>query len=260
MRALDYALNRLPTLPISLKLITETHEKLLSGARGEDKEAGKLRTGQVRVGGLYYPPPAEKLPELLDDFQFFLVTNEIYPELVYCGIAHAQFETIHPFIDGNGRMGRLLITLLLYVRGILNAPLLYLSHYFLENRAEYYSRLMAIRDDGDWESWLSFFLKGVSEVSGSAVKTAANISELRVGLRERLEERSDYSSRDSQILDLLFKNPVISITALARETGCSYPTAKKVIGKLESLGIVVETTGKQRNTRFRFEPYVNLFK
>ncbi len=260
VRAMDYALNRLPTLPLSLKLIMKTHERLMTGAGGGDRNPGKLRSGQARVGGLYYPPPAERLPELLDDLQSFMIADDSYSDLVHCGIVHAQFETIHPFSDGNGRIGRLLITLQLCARGILGAPLLYLSHYLLENRAEYYARLMAIRDDGDWESWVSFFLNGVWEVSGSAARTAESISELRAGLREKLEERSDYSPRDLQALDLLFSKPVISITDLARKSGCSYPTARKVIDKFESLGIVVETTGMRKNTRFRFEPYVNLFK
>ncbi len=179
VRAMDYALHRLKTLPLSIKLILETHEILMSGARGGSKNLGQFRTGQVVVGGKYYPPPADRIGDMLEDLQTFMISDERYPDLVHCAIVHAQLETIHPFNDGNGRIGRLLISLLLNVRKMISEPLLYLSHYFLENRAEYYSRLMAVRDDGDWESWLSFFLTGVNEVSEDASRIAGRVFELR---------------------------------------------------------------------------------
>ena len=187
VRAMNYGLKRLDALPLSLRLIREIHGELLKGVRGANRTPGEFRRSQNWIGpanctlatATFVPPPVHEMQDALDNLEKFLHETTVYPTLIVCGLAHAQFETIHPFLDGNGRVGRLLITFLLCQRGILKFPLLYLSHYLKFHRAEYYDRLMAIRNDGHWEAWLKFFLKGVGEVSRSATETARRILELR---------------------------------------------------------------------------------
>src|SRR5579884_3180227 len=198
VRAMNYGLDRLATLPLSLRLIREIHAELLQGVRGADKTPGEFRTTQNWIGAghvslahaTFVPPPVAELGQALDNFERFLHEERELPALVHGGLAHAQFETIHPFLDANGRVGRLLITFLLVFRGVLQRPLLYLSVYLKRNRAEYYDRLMAIRNSGDWESWLGFFLTGVAQTAEEATATARAILDLREEHRHRVQEQT----------------------------------------------------------------------
>lgn len=195
----------------------------------------------------------------LDNLEKFLHDRTSFPVLAHCALAHAQFETIHPFLDGNGRVGRLLITFLLCERTILRQPLLYLSYYLKAHRAEYYDRLTAIRQDGNWEGWVKFFLRGVFEVSQGATDTARAILNLREQHRELIGAKLPVSANGLRLLDYLFEQPIVSVRMSEKQLGCSYLTASNVIDDFVQLGIVREITGRQRNRRFRYEPYWKLF-
>jgi len=194
----------------------------------------------------------------LKDLEVFFHDTKSLPPLIHCGIAHAQFETIHPFSDGNGRVGRLLITFLLCQRGILQKPLLYLSHYLKFHRTEYYDRLTAIRNKGDWEGWLKFFLRGVFEVSQSATQTARSILDLREKHRDILGRQSG-SINALRLLDVLFEQPLINIRVVENKLNCAYVTANKLVEQFQQLGLLKEITGWQRNRLYRYEPYLKLF-
>lgn len=263
VRAMNYGLERLKTLPLSLRLIREIHERLLSGVRGQRSPPGEFRTSQNWIGpkgcplseAEFIPPPPHEMNQALSDYEKFLHDRETKPVLLQAGFAHAQFETIHPFLDGNGRVGRLLIMLLLCERDVLSKPLLYPSYFFKAHRSQYYDRLMAIRTDGDWEGWIQFFLQGVFEVSEAATATARAILELREKHRSQLTG----TSNGLQLLDSLFEQPVISVRDAQRTIKSSYVTANNLIRQMERLNILRETTGQQRNRRFRYDPYVRLF-
>ncbi len=263
INAMNYGLERLEELPLSLRLIREIHEKLLSGVRGRNKQPGEFRTTQNWIGtpgaGLasadFIPPPPYEMHQALDNLEKFLHRQDSFPLLIKCGLAHAQFETIHPFADGNGRVGRLLITFLLCEREVLAKPLLYLSHYLKAHRAQYYDRLTAIRNDGDWHGWLKFFLTGVKEVSKEATETARAILNMREDFRLVLSDNAN----TSRLLDILFKQPIISVQIAQDYLDCSYGTASKAINELIKVGVLEEVTGNLRHRRFRFTPYLALF-
>ena len=181
------------------------------------------------------------------------------PTLVQIGMVHAQFETIHPFLDGNGRVGRLLITFLLCQREILSRPLLYLSHYFKLHRAEYYDRLMAVRTDGHWEQWLKFFLKGVAQVSRAAAETARAILALQEGHRRLITARSASPASGLRLLDYLFQQPLVTVRLVERELDCAFATASKLVEQFVAWGLLEEVTGGQRNRQFEYKPYLALF-
>ncbi|MDC0711597.1 Fic family protein [Stigmatella sp. ncwal1] len=204
----------------------------------------------------FVPPPPHEMMTALDNLEKFLHEPGTLPVLIQCGLAHAQFETIHPFLDGNGRVGRLLITLLLRERRILERPLLYLSVFLKAHRQEYYDRLTAIRTDGDWEGWLRFFLRGVAEVSGAATRTARSILKLREETRQKLAD----SALGGRLLDYLFERPVISVRAAEEHLGCSYGAASHLIEQMERMGVLRETTGQKRHRLYRYEPYLALFE
>jgi Fic family protein len=230
--AMNYGLKRLEELPLSLRLIREIHARLLEGVRGGHRAPGEFRKNQNFIGppgctlatATFVPPPVPDMHQALDNLEKFLHDTSL-PILVHCGLAHAQFETIHPFMDGKGRVGRLLITLLLCQRGVLRRPLLYLSHYLRAHRAEYYDRLMAIRNDGNWEGWLKFFLRGVYEVSQAATKTARAILDLREQHRQMIAQKMGSSTSGLRLLDHLFEYPLISTRLIERHLQCSYVTA-----------------------------------
>lgn len=267
--ALKYGLHRLEELPVSLRLIREIHAKLMTGVRGSDKTPGEFRTSQnyIGVGGeplaraRFVPPPPEEMWEALDNFEKFLHDEAPLPDLIHLALAHAQFETIHPFLDGNGRVGRLLITFLLCERGILRRPLLYLSHYFKRYKTEYNDRLQAIRDSGAWEPWLKFFLQGVHEVSLEATGTARRIMQMREQHRElivaNLGKRTD---RGLKLLESLYNIPVVTGTSVEKLTGLSTPNANALIQSLAALGLLKEVTGQKRNRRYIYAPYWALFR
>jgi Fic family protein len=266
VQAMNYGLNRLSDLPLSLRLIREIHRELLSGGRGSHRLPGEFRTSQNWIGpekatlaeATFVPPPVHEMKEALHNFERFLHEDEL-PALVHAGLAHAQFETIHPFLDGNGRVGRLLITFLLVFGGVLHRPLLYLSVYLKRNRAEYYDRLMAIRNSGDWESWLRFFLTGVAQTAEEATATARAILDLREEHRHRVQEQTA-GVNGLRLLDLLFERPLVHVNLVKDSLGISFVTANRLVEQLESLGVLDEITGRKRDRIFSYTPYVALFQ
>jgi Fic family protein len=266
VHAMNYGLKRLSDLPLSLRLIREIHRELLSDGRGSHRLPGEFRTSQNWIGpanaGLaeatFVPPPVHEMKEALDNFERFLHQDEL-PALVHAGLAHAQFETIHPFLDGNGRVGRLLITFLLVFRGVLHRPLLYLSVYLKRHRAEYYDRLTAIRNTGDWESWLRFFLAGVAQTAEEATATARAILALREEHRRRIQEQTA-GVNGLRLLDLLFERPLVHVNLVKDGLGISFVTANKLVEQFEALGIVEEITGRKRDRIFSYTAYVALFQ
>jgi Fic family protein len=197
--------------------------------------------------------------QALDNLEKFLHQDHKLPALIECGVVHAQFETIHPFLDGNGRVGRLLITFLLVQRGILHRPLLYLSHFLKRFRAEYYDRLLAIRDAGDWEGWTKFFLRGVAETADEAAKTARKILQLRDQHRALVQD-NDMGVNGLKLLDLLFDRPLVNVSLVKSHVKISFATANKLVEQLERLQLLEETTGGQRNRRYRYRSYLALFE
>ena len=268
VRAMNFGLQRLGDLPLSLRLIREIHGQLLEGVRGANRTPGEFRRSQNWIGpanctlatATFVPPPVHEMQTALANLETFLHETSAFPALIVCGLAHAQFETIHPFLDGNGRVGRLLITFLLCQRGILKLPLLYLSHYLKFHRAEYYDRLMAIRNDGHWEAWLKFFLRGVGEVSRSATETARRILELRQKHQVLLRKQDVNQANAVGLLDYLFEQPIVTVRLVEERLGCAYMTADKLLKQFAALKIVQETTGKLRFRRFEYSPYLALFE
>lgn len=266
VQAMNYGLERLETLPLSLRLIREIHERLLQGSRGADRQPGEFRTSQNWIGAAgvsinqaaFVPPPPAVLMDVLSDFERFLHDLNDLPVLVHAALAHAQFETIHPFLDGNGRVGRLLITFRLCHRHVLDRPLLYLSHYLKQHRAEYYDRLTAIRERGDWEGWLGFFLTGVAETSTQAARTSRNIVELREQHQAML--LSAGIGHALPILDFLYQAPIASVNHISRSLEMPYSTTNQLVKRLEELEILVEITGQQRGRLFRYDAYIDLFE
>jgi Fic family protein len=264
--AMNYGLEQ-TALPLSLRLIREIHARLMQGARGEHLEPGEFRRTQNWIGpagctlstASFVPPPPHLLLQILGGLEKFLY-DETLPSLIHAGLAHAQFETIHPFLDGNGRVGRLLITFLLCQRGVLSRPLLYLSHFLKQNRAEYYDRLQAVRVRGAWEDWLAFFLRGVRDVATEAHATARKILEMRTRYQERLQNEGKAGATLLRVLDILFEQPVVTATTLEEKLGVSYVTANNHVARLVELGILQEMTGYKRNRRFSFWLYLLLFE
>lgn len=266
--AMNHGLARLSDLPVSVRLIKEIHAKLLAGVRGANLTPGELRRSQNWIGpggaslreATFVPPPPEQVPQLLGELETFLHGDSELPLLLRIGLAHAQFETIHPFLDGNGRVGRLLITFLLCEQDALQKPVLYLSHYFKKHRQTYYDLLQGTRDRGDWEAWLEFFLSGVREVSEQATTTARHILMLREEHRSLITERFGYAAANGlRLLDRFFARPIVSVADVQEVTGTSYPAANQLVGKLMKNGIVSEITGHKRHRRFRYDAYVKLF-
>ena len=264
INAMHYGLGRLDSLPLSLRLLREIHEHLMAGTRGANKSPGQFRESQNWIGsGLlaeatFVPPPPADMRAALANLERFLYESRGLDPLIVCALAHAQFETIHPFLDGNGRVGRLLITFLLCHEKVLQRPVLYLSHYLKQHRASYYDRLMAIRFAGDWEGWLRFFLTGVAEVAREAERTARQIVQLREDVRQRAQ-KARMSASSFRLLDHLFERPVINVRAAAEELKISYVRANVLIRELCEVGVLSEITGGSRNRIFRFAPYLDLF-
>jgi Fic family protein len=264
VRAMNYGLARLDELPLSLRLIREIHEELLRDGRGSRATPGEFRTSQNWIGpagaslaqATYVPPPAHEMLDALSDFERFLHAEAPDP-LLQAGLAHVQFETIHPFLDGNGRIGRLLITLLLVREGVLRRPLLYLSHHFKLHRAEYYDRLMAVRLDGDWEGWMRFFLEGVALTAEEARRTALEIFRMREEHRTAVMEHTGQNGL--KLLSELFRRPLINVNAAAAAVEVTFPTANRLVARFEELGLLREVTGQRRARLFRYEPYLSLF-
>ena len=250
---------------MSLRLIREIHAELLRTGRGAAQLPGEFRRSQNRIGpaGLslrdatFIPPPPAEMMMAMGEFETFLHSDHGLPPLVECALAHAQFETIHPFLDGNGRVGRLLVTFLLVHRRVLHRPLLYLSHHLKQHRGAYYDRLTAIRRDGDWEGWIGFFLAGVRETAEEAVGTARTIVRLR---EVHIDVAADAAGVNGvKALDVLFQRPLVNVKVLAEALGVTFATANRVIEALQAAGVIDEVTGGRRNRVFRYSPYLALF-
>jgi Fic family protein len=263
--AMNYGLARLSELPLSLNLIRDIHRELMRGVRGEHRDPGEFRRTQNWIGpegstlntATFVPPPPHLLMEHLGNLESFMY-EESYPPLVLAGLIHAQFETIHPFLDGNGRVGRLLITFMLCQQGVLSRPLLYLSYFFKRNRAEYYDRLQDVRLRGRWEEWLDFFLRGVIETSTEAWHAARAILDLMQAHRKLLEGRRA-SPATLRAHELLWRHPIITVPFIRRELNMTFAGANGVVERLEELGILEEQTGFRRNRRFAYADYLRLF-
>lgn len=246
--ALEYGIRRLSTLPLSLRLIREIHKILMTGVRGSHATPGEFRRSPNWIGrpgstietAAYVPPPPEELDDALAEWERFLHDRKALPDLVQCALIHEQFEAIHPFLDGNGRIGRLLITLFLIDRQRLAQPLLYLSAYFEADRAKYYDALQAVRADGDWRGWLLYFLTGVQQVATKAAEQAGELSELREHYRELVSNKP----KALALVDELFRSPVANASSVTRQLGVADPTARKAIAALEDIGLLSELTGR----------------
>jgi Fic family protein len=261
--AMMYGLERLEELPLSLRLIREMHARLLQSGRGGTKSPGDFRRSQNWVGGsrpgnaLYVPPPVTELDACLDALERFIHEDgSQLPALIKAGLLHVQFETIHPFLDGNGRIGRLLVTLYLCVNGVLRKPLLYLSLYLKTHRADYYRLLQEVREHGNWEAWLDFFLAGVAETANQAFEAATQIVDLFKEDRERITNESDRAGSALRIHDLFQQNPFLTSNQLVRQTGLSAPTVNAALADLEKMGIVDEITGRKRGRVFSYQRYL----
>lgn len=266
--AMNYGLARLQELPVSVRLIREIHERLLQGVRGMRLTPGELRRSQNWIGpagctlneATFVPPPPHEVPTALGALETFLHADSELPQLIQIGLAHAQFETIHPFLDGNGRVGRLLITFLLCQREIRLKPVLYLSHFFKQHRAEYYERLQAVRDSGDWEGWLAFFLRGVASVSREATETARRILALREDHRAKVTAGLGRAAGNGhKVLEHLYQRPIVSVAHVQALTTTTYTAANNLVSRLVELGVLMEATGYRRNRLFRYQAYIELF-
>lgn len=263
--AMNYGLARLKEFPLSLRLIRELHMRLMDNARGGDKQPGEFRKTQNWIGGswphqaTFVPPPPQQMMDALNDFERFLHDDTVQlPALVRAALAHVQFETIHPFLDGNGRLGRLLITFILCEEGVLSEPLLYLSLYFKANRQAYYDHLQNVRTTGDWESWIVFFLEGVIETAGQATKTAQSMMRLFEDDRKAIEVSGRQTAAILTIHAYLQRQPVTNTSRIRDACGVSLPTVLRSLATLEELGIVRETTGKERHKIFAYDKYLSL--
>jgi Fic family protein len=261
--AMMFGLERLGELPLSLRLIREMHARLLQSGRGGTKDPGEFRRSQNWIGGsrpgnaLFVPPPVNELDATLGALESFMHEHQSkLPPLIKAGLLHVQFETIHPFLDGNGRIGRLLVTLYLCVNGVLRKPLLYLSLYLKTRRVDYYRLLQEVRERGAWEAWLEFFLDGVAETANQAFDAATRIAHLFKQDRERITAESDRAGSALRIHDLMQQNPYVTSNQLVEGTGLSAPTVNAVLADLERLGIVEEVTGRRRGRVFGYRRYL----
>ncbi len=266
--AMNHGLRRLAELPVSTRLIREIHGKLMA-AVGSHVAAGELRRTQNWIGppgatlaeATFVPPPPDVVPGALAELERFLHGEDDVPLLIRIGMAHAQFETIHPFLDGNGRVGRLMITFLLCERGVLPKPVLYLSSFFEQHRADYYGLLRAVHTRGELEEWLAFFLRGVARTSLDAAETAGSILQLRERHRAEVAERLGRAAGNGlRVLEHLFEQPIVSTKDVQALLGITFAGANQIVRRLVSLGVLREVTGRARNRRFRYDAYVRLFE
>lgn len=265
--ALNHGLRRLREdgFPLSLRLIREMHELLLRGGRGSKRQPGQFRQGQVWIGGAtpaqarFVPPPPEALDATLADFERFLhVTPQDMPPLIKAALAHVQFETIHPFSDGNGRLGRLLIALVLCHERVLREPSLYLSLYFKGRRAEYYELLNGVRNRGDWESWLGFFLDGVAETAQQAVDTAQRLLALVAADRARIATLGARAGSVGLVFDQFARRVLLGVRQVTPQVTLSVPTIRKAVSALAEMGIVNELTGQRRHRVYAYQAYLEI--
>jgi Fic family protein len=266
--AFEHGLRRIQSgFPLSLRLIREMHKILLSKGRGSHKQPGEFRTSQNWIGGSrpgnarFVPPPPDRLAECLDAFERYLHREERpYSSLIDAGLIHVQFETIHPFLDGNGRIGRLLITFFLIVMGDMKKPWLYLSLFFKNNRGEYYDRLNAVRQKGDWEGWLDFFLHGVAETADQVVMTSQKISQLFASDRIKIAALKRAAISATEAYEILRKRAMISAIEAAKILDLSVPTARNALQNLQKLGIVKDISGRGKERIYVYTELVTLLE
>jgi Fic family protein len=264
--AIQHGLRRLEEgFPLSLRLVREIHEILLRDGRGADKQPGEFRRSQNWIGGtrpgnaVFVPPPPQELDSVLGSFENFLHDEKSQlPLLVRLGLIHVQFETIHPFLDGNGRIGRLLITLLLCVSKAMSQPLLYLSLYFKSHRSRYYELLQKVRIEGAWEEWLQFFLEGTADTADQAAESARRIVQLFADDRRRIHDLGRVGSSAARVHEHMQRNPLVNISTAARSLNLSFPTVSAAVQKLEQLGIVQEITGRERDRIYVYKQYLRI--
>jgi len=268
VNAMEYGLERLKTLPLSLRLIREIHEKLLAGVRGRGKTPCQFRKTQnwIAPAGVlleratYIPPPVPQMNEALDNFEKFIHQEHQMPLLIKCGVLHAQFEMIHPFLDGNGRVGRLLITLFLCERKMLSEPILYLSKYFNDNRQMYYDLLGRIHRQGDWESWIKFFLNGIIVIASDIREKTAKLIVMHSRHKQMIIAKFGERNTDAQLLHKkLFKEPVVNAEKVCSVLDISMPTANNLLKDFVEMGILKEITGKKRNRIYMYNEYIQMF-
>lgn len=267
IKAMESAINALDNLPFSSRLIRDTHRVLLQGVRGEKKEPGEFRRSQNWIGGasindaLFIPPVHTSVPELMNDIEKFLHNDAIFlPELLKIALVHYQFETIHPFLDGNGRVGRLLIPLYLVDKGILKQPVLYLSDFMERHRNLYYSNLMIVREKGNLMQWFKFFLVGIIETAKSGISTFDKILQLLKENETKIQSLESRAANAQKVLNYLYQRPNINADKVSKIVGISMPSAYRLIELLEKLEIIKEITGGQRGRIYVFERYINLFR
>lgn len=263
--AMMFGLERMRQLPLSLRLIREMHQRLLDSGRGGRRSPGEFRTSQNWIGGtrpgnaMFVPPPANEVMTCLGDWERFIhEETPSIPPLIKAGLIHVQFETIHPFLDGNGRLGRLLITLFLCATGVLQQPLLYLSLYFKSRRPDYYRLLQEVREYGTWEAWLEFFLDGVAETADQAFETANRIARLFHDDRERIVRESERTGSVLQIHEIMRTSPYLTAASAAKPSGLTVPTVNAALDQLQRLGVVEEATGRRRGRVFVYRAYMDI--
>ena len=264
--AMNHGLERLRGgFPLSLRLIREIHTVLLRGGRGADKDPGEFRRSQNWIGGtrpgnaMFVPPPPHEVQNCLGELELFIHDeHSLLPLLIRIALVHVQFETIHPFLDGNGRLGRLLITFMLCHAGAFQAPLLYLSLYLKQHRARYYELLQAVREEGAWMEWLTFFLDGASVASEASSDTIRRMLALFSDGRNRVQTLGRHAASALRVLDVLERSPIVSISFVAAELGLSFPTVSAAIKRLETLGLVRELSGQSRGRIFAYDAYLSL--
>lgn len=265
VKAMNWGLSELNRLPLSLRLMKSIHAKLLQNTRGSNRNPGEFRKSQNWIGpagctlntATFVPPTVPDMKIALGELEKYFYVEDNTPPLVKIALIHAQFETIHPFLDGNGRMGRLLITFWLCQQKILTKPLLYLSYYFKKNRAEYYDRLMDVRQKGDWENWIKFFLKGIAEVADEATNSASTIIKLKEEYTKKLYDKDNGNANYVKLLDILFERPLVKRADVVQMIGVSNPTAGTIIDVFCQIGILTDQTPeKSRNKTYAFKNYI----
>ncbi len=265
IKSLHHGIARLNQLPLCLRVIKECHEILLNSVRGYEKTPGEFRKSQNWIGqslknAIFVPPPHELVPEAIGNLEKFINQEDRFPLLIKCALIHYQFETIHPFLDGNGRIGRLLIDLFIHWKSLLHKPLIYTSLFFKQNRQEYFDRLMMVRKNGNFEQWIEFFLKAMVWSAEHAIEKIKQILLLQENLRQKIIKEKKASLRSIQLLDILFASPLTTINDIAEKLGISFQAASEQAKLFLALGILEELTGQKRSRRFAFAPYLRIIE